>query len=105
MTVLCPCASDADALLFTRCHARFRSDAGLALKIPQGATIVDVGAHFGLFSMECFAQSGLTSKHFCFEPVPKIREICNATMEGLDPDGDKFKVCRGTPAPLLLLAM
>lgn len=68
------------------------SDRGLALKIPKGAVIVDVGAHFGLFSMSCFEQSGLTSKHFCFEPVPQIRAVCNATMAGLDPAGDRLKV-------------
>lgn len=68
------------------------SDRGLALKIPKGATIVDVGAHFGLFTMSCFAKSGFTSRHFCFEPVPKIRAVCNATMAGLDPAGDRIKV-------------
>ena len=68
------------------------SDRGLALKIPKGATIVDVGAHFGLFTMSCFAKSGFTSRHFCFEPVPKIRAVCHATMAGLDPDRLKLKV-------------
>ena len=68
------------------------SDRGLALKIREGATIVDVGAHFGLFSMACFAKSGLTSKHFCFEPIPKIREVCTTTLAGLNPDGDLLRV-------------
>jgi len=68
------------------------SDAGLALKIQPNAVVVDVGAHFGLFSMQCYIRSGFTSKHYCFEPIPQIRSKLEHTVAGLDPTGNNIKV-------------
>lgn len=68
------------------------ADHSLALKIPRNGVVVDVGAHFGLFSMQCHINSGFTSKHFCFEPIPQIRAICESTLGGLDPSKSRMKI-------------
>jgi len=65
---------------------------GLGIKVPENAVIVDVGAHFGLFTLEAHARSNYTSTHYCFEPIAQIRERLNPVVLGLDATGDKIKV-------------
>lgn len=65
---------------------------GLEIKVPENAVIVDVGAHFGLFTLESHARSNYTSTHYCFEPIAQIRERLNPVVAGLDPTGTKIKV-------------
>ena len=53
-----------------------------AIKVKENDVIVDIGAHFGLFTLESFALSNHTSKHYCFEPIPQIREKLEDTVSG-----------------------
>lgn len=65
----------------------------LAIKVKENDVIVDIGAHFGLFTLESFALSNHTSKHYCFEPIPQIRAKLEDTVSGLTAAGsDQIKV-------------
>jgi len=65
----------------------------LAIKVKENDVIVDIGAHFGLFTLESFALSNHTSKHYCFEPIPQIREKLEDTVSGLTaPGSDQIKI-------------
>ena len=42
--------------------------------------------------LQCYLRSGCTSKHYCFEPIPQIRERLEHTVTGLDPTNQNIKI-------------
>jgi len=56
------------------------------IHLDEGATVFDVGANIGLFTMTALAATGGTGRVFAFEPVPEIFEVLRANTGRMDPD-------------------
>jgi|SRR5215831_4602817 len=52
----------------------------LEKQVKQGADVIDIGAHIGLFSVRCSQLTGPTGKIIAFEPTPGTFSILKDTL-------------------------
>lgn len=57
-------------------HWETNVDKVLATYVKPGMTVIDIGAHFGYYTVKLGCQVGDTGRLFAFEPNPEVNAVC-----------------------------
>jgi FkbM family methyltransferase len=63
------------------------------IQLEPGATVFDVGANIGLFTILVYELCHGEADVFAFEPIPAIREVLSANVRDLDSDRARVLPC------------
>ena len=61
------------------------------ITVPDGATVVDIGANIGLFSLFVLSRSR-TAKIYAFEPAPVVYDLLKANCDAYGPNARAFNL-------------